>query len=89
MFWLDVVVNVARPVDIVCCAHLEVPKSPIFETDQNQKGHGKAAQKIKKNFKFSLQRGVLRLVITESLTNKATKGYTSVCLWYINKCRFI
>ena len=32
MFWLELVVKVARPVDMVCCVHLEVPKSPICNT---------------------------------------------------------
>lgn len=27
--WFDRVVYVARPVELVCCDHLDVPKSPI------------------------------------------------------------
>lgn len=34
--WLDLVVNVARPVDMVCCVHREVPKSPICISQSEQ-----------------------------------------------------
>lgn len=30
---LDLVVYVARPVEFVCCDHLDVPKSPIWEDE--------------------------------------------------------
>ena len=38
VFLLDFVVNVARPVDMVCCVHLEVPKSSICDRKAYQVG---------------------------------------------------
>lgn len=38
MLRLNLVVYVARPVEFVCCDHLDVPKSPICE-EQTEKSH--------------------------------------------------
>ena len=36
MLRLDLVVYVARPVDLVCSDHLDVPKSPIWKNNMGQ-----------------------------------------------------
>lgn len=49
VLWLDFVVYVARPVEFVCCDHLEVPKSPIckIQSSRSAPSDGSVIQQCK------------------------------------------
>lgn len=70
--WLDLVVYVAKPVEVVVCVHLDVPKSAICD-EQNETPHGTS----------SIWRKIASARVEPTSKRDVWYIYRSMCVWWI------